>query len=625
MALRPSNFFTTLANISVLYDRIKPEHYGKTGIAYQFHCTDETEQALNAFFVELKSRTARFGQMQRILSAGAYVDKPGEHGRGHAFDLDAIHWDRVQFIAKRQPLDKHVYLLVQALCHKYFGTVLDFNYNADHEDHLHIDIGRPIGFRESRSTTSFIQESINAIHGKRVGVDSEYGPGTDIAFREVLQSLGIGWVGTLSNWTEYLERTCDLAVEIVASTTSADLEHSAFVAADVPAGVTGFLASSVLGSAHADGGDDLRLLTATRPLVLNSSLAVVTTASPLKSRPDTGRIDPSYAPHQGWKVTNKLVTGKSHYFVEFDGQPAASVGYDFTFEGGFRGLARPAKGKGSLIYTPSEHEKKHGPWAHFIFPTSRCESEAEYLVINAWDAAGMTWGFFQLAAHTGKHLSVLLKDLLAALPDESDKFFPELKLGSQIGKADQPNTLFAVNGSSTLDLDVAAPPTDGLPSSNWYRGRLIQFFNQDRGKLQDDEVATAARWVAWLTTSTDARAVCVDNAVKLAKATVDEVHQLMLAEGGTQFQGIEAMPMSYVAAAMDVKHHGRRARDRGLSTNESIVDALRSADVLKAFSKIDVGWRLERSRRSINEIGAMNTHFNKMIYSAAKQTFIKVN
>ena len=121
-----------------------------------------------------------------------------------------------------------------------------------------------------------------------------------------------------------------------------------------------------------------------------------------------------------------------------------------------------------------------GEWASFIHPTARCESEGQFLVVNSWDAAAMTLGFFQMAAHTGEHLADLFRDLIDVLPDEADKFFPELKLGKQIGQG-KPLQLFAVNGTDSLDLDKAVAPLDGLHSEFYYRGRFIQWVSTPTG------------------------------------------------------------------------------------------------------------------------------------------------
>jgi hypothetical protein len=171
MATQPANFFQSLAGVPVLYDRLKSDHYGKVGIPHKFHCTIETQRVLDGFFEDLFARTVpHFGTVQRILSAGAWVNKPGQHGLGKAFDLDAIHWQRIHFIALEQPVQKSLYLAVQAICNKHFGVVLGYDYNVDHRDHLHIDISRPVRFRETNSVTSFLQQVLNTFYGQTLEV-----------------------------------------------------------------------------------------------------------------------------------------------------------------------------------------------------------------------------------------------------------------------------------------------------------------------------------------------------------------------------------------------------------------------------------------------------------------------
>ena len=274
-----------------------------------------------------------------------------------------------------------------------------------------------------------------------------------------------------------------------------------------------------------------------------------------------------------------------------------------------------------IEYNHENYRNSYGEWASFIYPTSRCESEAKFLVINAWDAAGMTFGFFQLAAHTGIHLANLFRELITALPDEADRYFPELKLGSQIG-APIPNHIYAVNDGDYLDLDVEERPQDGLPSSSWYRGRFMRFFNPHRGRLDFHEAVAAARWSAWLAESTGAQEVCVQNAVNTAKETVAKVHVFLEQRANTRFpNGLHGVSMSLVAAAMDVKHHGRRDRDSNRTVNESIYRALRSNNPLGAFSQIDVGWRQDRSERSVREIRAMSDWFDGKVYNSSSADF----
>jgi Extensin-like protein C-terminus len=609
MATQPDNYFETLAGVPVLYDRLKKEHYGTTGIPYKFHCTKGAQTTLEALFEDLFARTVpRFGPVSAILSAGAWVNKPGQHGEGKAFDLDAILWQRIHFIALEQPQKKTLYLAVQALCNKHFGVVLGYNYNVDHRDHLHVDISRSIAFREAKSVAEFLQETLNTLYNQTLTVDGEYGPLTAQALSDTLAVIGIPNVDTADNWKRFLEAVCSEAVSRVADAIDADTR----LASGMTVGAE---------SVHSD----LILEVGADPTLAHAHEPHTTAPAPylLAPRPDTGRIDLNYKPFQTWSVYPKKVGNQEQWYADFDNTQQFYLGYEFVFgNSGYTGLARTGSSKAiNIDYDHEAYLASFGAWASFIYPTGRCESEAKFLVVNAWDAAAMTLGFFQNAAHTGEHLANLFRELIDALPDEADQFFPELKLGKQINHSDKMR-LFAVNGAAKLDLDQPARPSDNLPAESWYRGHFMGFFNPDRGRLDQEEAVSAARWIAWLMTSAKAREVCVRNAVNTAKTSVKRVHKYVGDQHHTKYpRGLDGVPMNLVAAAMDVKHHGRRNRDVGQSTDQSIFSALTASEPWAAFEKIDTDWRENRSRRSVKEIRAMKQWFDGKVYDATAENF----
>lgn len=596
MPNQPSNFFQSLANIPVLYDRLSG-HYGKTGIPYKFHCTPKAQSALESLFEELFARSARLGSPIRILSAGAWVSKPGQHGLGKAFDLDAIHWERVSLVALNQPTQKHLYLAVQALCLKYFGTVLGYDYNAAHQDHLHIDIGRDVRFRETQSVAFFLQQALNTFFNYKLEVDGEYAGDTAAALNSTLTRQGIGDVSaSVTEWTRFLDLVCELGLNVAADALDAD---------------------SVVAEPFATGGEAKGF---SAPAVEEPP---VEAAYILSVRPDTGLIDVTYKPFPNWRLrSSTTANGTPQWFVDFESTSDFYLGFRNKFPPSYVGLARTGTTNASkLPYDHVTYRQQFGEWASFVHPTGRCESESSFLVVNAWDAAAMTLGFFQMAAHTGEHLSSLFRELIQTLPGEADRFFPELKLGSQIGQP-HADRLFAVNGVHVLDLDAPAPPTDGLPASSWYRGRFMRFLNPHRGQIDQEELHAAGRWVAWLATSAAARDVCARNAVNGAKKTVRRVHEYVISKGHALYpNGLDGVSMALVQAAMDVKHHGRRNRDINQNVDESIVSALTAVDPMAAFAKIDTGWREDRSKRSVAEIKAMSQWFDNKRYNDAAQDF----
>lgn len=215
MPPRPSHFFEALAGVPVHYDRPPVADYGSRGKPRRFHCLPALSRRLDALFTELFGRApTRFGPAEVILTAGAYVNRPGQHGLGKAFDLDGIHWEQRRFLALEQPRDTLLYLAVQSICHKHFGVVLGYNYNAAHQDHLHIDISRDVRFRPTKSVTFFLQEALNALFDQALEIDGEYGDNTEAALRAVLTRLDIGSIRQPGNWIALLDRIGDAAFEL---------------------------------------------------------------------------------------------------------------------------------------------------------------------------------------------------------------------------------------------------------------------------------------------------------------------------------------------------------------------------------------------------------------------------
>jgi hypothetical protein len=138
--------------------------------------------------------------MDRIISAGAYVNKPGQHGLGQAFDLDQVRWSNGTITpyhrehAARDLRVRRRYLALDAVCRRHFRFVLDGGFNAAHADHLHLDVGggQIRCDKASRSDTAFVQMCCNAFLGSGLAVDGAWGARTQSAFAEASRRLGTG-------------------------------------------------------------------------------------------------------------------------------------------------------------------------------------------------------------------------------------------------------------------------------------------------------------------------------------------------------------------------------------------------------------------------------------------------
>lgn len=205
---RPDNTFDKLAGVPVHYDRYSnPQYgYGTRGKPGTWPCTTHFEEKLHAAFQELWD-VCPLGEAEVITTAGAWVNKPGMHGKGRGFDVDGIFWADRTFVTKNYPEDRPFYLAVEAVLRKHFGTVLNYEYNVDHQDHLHIDDGSETGFVPGhRSRVLFLQMAISHVFERPIGIDGVTGPETNGAARKLLVDLALADESDVSSDSKLHER-----------------------------------------------------------------------------------------------------------------------------------------------------------------------------------------------------------------------------------------------------------------------------------------------------------------------------------------------------------------------------------------------------------------------------------
>jgi hypothetical protein len=145
-------------------------------------------------------RFGGFGEMQRIVTAGIFVEKPGQHGLGQAMDLDQVQWANGSVTPywreheSADPLVVRRYLALDAICRRHFRYVLDGRYNEAHADHLHMDFGGGAirCDRASRSDTVFVQQVCNAHMDAGLAISGDWDRATNAAFTEAKRRLGVG-------------------------------------------------------------------------------------------------------------------------------------------------------------------------------------------------------------------------------------------------------------------------------------------------------------------------------------------------------------------------------------------------------------------------------------------------
>ncbi len=212
--------FGHLGGVPVHYDRYDESSglgYGSRGKPFKPRATNQMIALLDACFTEIFAQTHRkLGLPQVITSAGAYVSKPGFHGKGEAFDLDGIFWKNTSLIAVQYPQKPHLYLAVESVLRQYFGTVLSYSYNTAHRDHFHIDLGSKVKFEKmSKSRVEYLQNSLFYIHGFQLGRDGVWGPETELVVKEAFNLLNIeGSLFSTEVWLSYLKITAEIGIEL---------------------------------------------------------------------------------------------------------------------------------------------------------------------------------------------------------------------------------------------------------------------------------------------------------------------------------------------------------------------------------------------------------------------------
>jgi hypothetical protein len=195
--------FDQLDGVPLYYWRFRDGTAGRRAERQVFYSTHDFHHRLVLWVRDLKDIAGRYGGlrgMDRIVTAGTFVDKPLEHGKGKAFDLDQVRWGSVAvtpYLREHASPDLRVrrrYLAVDAVCRRHFHWVLDGGYNADHADHLHLDTaGGALSWWDltARSDAAFVQQVVNAFQGSNLKVDGVYGPATQRAFDQSCRTLGV--------------------------------------------------------------------------------------------------------------------------------------------------------------------------------------------------------------------------------------------------------------------------------------------------------------------------------------------------------------------------------------------------------------------------------------------------
>ncbi|WP_428741360.1 hypothetical protein [Tenacibaculum sp.] len=206
--------------IPLHYARLTNHPYGTRGEQRNFLIEESFLGVLENAFQEVFNNCP-LGIPEVITTAGIFVDKPGQHGHGKAFDIDAIFWNDETLVTANFIHQKELYLGIESFLRKHFGIVLNYYY-PNHKDHWHMDISVPVDYNEtSKSETLYLQLVLKYIYNEEILVDGIWGRQTSGIVNEVFEKLGIDTpITTKANYLKFLDITGKIAFKLFEENTS---------------------------------------------------------------------------------------------------------------------------------------------------------------------------------------------------------------------------------------------------------------------------------------------------------------------------------------------------------------------------------------------------------------------
>lgn len=262
----------------------------------------------------------------------------------------------------------------------------------------------------------------------------------------------------------------------------------------------------------------------------------------------------------------------------------------------FHGLHIPNGAAYGPRFDASSYTTKIDHWAYLLDVTAAGEGGGYMNVINTYDRAAFTFGFYQLAAHTPNDNLILL--FREALRDgEFQSLFPDLKLKA--------GRVFRIDSQGETDLE--AETYDPVRKERQLRA-FMTYLNPKRGGVEEQEVLQAARLMWWTNQTEVGRLVQV--------SVANAILQRKMTERYEGWYGLDGASDAVCAAIADIHHQGR-------GTKTAVRQALKQSDPLAALTKIGAEDYPERCRTLRKRIAELKTQgiFGRKVYDAALNEF----
>lgn len=205
---------------------------------------------------------------------------------------------------------------------------------------------------------------------------------------------------------------------------------------------------------------------------------------------------------------------------------------------GFYGLFQPGSAYYGAQYEASDHVSKIDHWAYLLDVTAYCESDLYINLINTYDRARFTFGFYQLAAHTPRD-NLILFFRAALVEPEFQELFPDLALkGGRVFRV-------AEDGTET-DLEKETfDPASGEDQLQAF----MEYMNPTRKQIDEQEILQSARLIWWANTSTKCAEIQADVSASIL--------QRKMANRYAAWYDLDGESDVVCAIIADIHHQGR--------------------------------------------------------------------
>jgi hypothetical protein len=260
-----------------------------------------------------------------------------------------------------------------------------------------------------------------------------------------------------------------------------------------------------------------------------------------------------------WFARRSDVSGEEEFFVGSEvNQPSKH----------FHGLYFQVSDYYGPAFDPETYLPLIDHWAYLLDVTGFCESKNRFNLINTYDRAHFTFGFYQLAAHTPRDNLILF--FRAALAEaEFKELFPDLALRG--GK------VFRIESNGT-ETDLEQEFYDPASKEDQIR-RFMTYLNPQRDKLDEQEILQAARLIWWANNSPR----CMELQVKTANAIL----QKKMSDRYAHWYDLDGQSDIVCTIIADIHHQGRGSR-----TN--VKQALAAPNKVDALLKVGEGKEPQR-------------------------------